>query len=276
MPRTTTFVSLFISVLRPSLTTLKTSAGIIGVGNVGLGLAADRYNRGQQAVLYAHPAHRTVSAQLAASGKLEAIGKIEGTFACTVTEDIEVLLKNFLIFITVPSNGHNDIISLLRGHDLAKHTLVVMPGNCFGDLAREEGINAKTIVETNSSPYSSRVVDGPKVHVRGLKETLEIGAAAPIGRVFRQAIEESFSVPLTWRLNELEIVMRQPNGTVHPAATLMNLGRVESTGGDFYFYRDGMTPSVCRVIEAVDNERIKVAVAFGLERPKTILELGNE
>jgi len=55
------------------------------------------------------------------------------------------------------------------------------------------------------------------------------------------------------------------NAIHHPPALLLNVGRVESTGGDYYHYYDGITPSVGRLIDALDRERVAVAAALGVE-----------
>jgi opine dehydrogenase len=57
----------------------------------------------------------------------------------------------------------------------------------------------------------------------------------------------------------------------HPALTLLNAGRIESTSGEFQFYIDGVTLSVARVLEALDRERVTVAAALGI-RARTELE----
>jgi opine dehydrogenase len=49
-----------------------------------------------------------------------------------------------------------------------------------------------------------------------------------------------------------------------PALTLLNAGRIESTGGDFQFYLDGATPSVAKMLEELDRERVIVAAALGI------------
>jgi opine dehydrogenase len=49
----------------------------------------------------------------------------------------------------------------------------------------------------------------------------------------------------------------------------MNLGRIEDTNGEFDFYYQGSTPSVARLIEAIDKERVAVGRAFGVELPPT-------
>ena len=55
------------------------------------------------------------------------------------------------------------------------------------------------------------------------------------------------------------------NPVMHPAGVLMNAGRIEKSRGDFYFYDEGVTPAVCRVIEQVDAERLAIGAALGYE-----------
>jgi len=52
---------------------------------------------------------------------------------------------------------------------------------------------------------------------------------------------------------------------------LLNTGWIEATHGDFEFYVDGVTPSVAKVLEVLDRERVTVASALGL-RARTGLE----
>jgi opine dehydrogenase len=57
----------------------------------------------------------------------------------------------------------------------------------------------------------------------------------------------------------------------HPAIAILNAGRIEASHGDFEFYIDGVTPSVARILEVLDRERVTVASALGL-RARTGLE----
>jgi opine dehydrogenase len=57
------------------------------------------------------------------------------------------------------------------------------------------------------------------------------------------------------------------NPVVHPAGVLLNAGRIERSRGEFWFYEEGVTPAVCRVIEAVDGERREIGRALGYELP---------
>ena len=57
--------------------------------------------------------------------------------------------------------------------------------------------------------------------------------------------------------NLLETVFPYTNAIHHPPAILCNSGRVEATGGDYYHYYDGISPSVGRMIDALDRERLR-------------------
>jgi opine dehydrogenase len=57
------------------------------------------------------------------------------------------------------------------------------------------------------------------------------------------------------------------NPVVHPAGVLMNAGRVEYSRGEFYFYDEGVTPSVAKMIMAVDAERRAIANFLGYDLP---------
>ena len=62
----------------------------------------------------------------------------------------------------------------------------------------------------------------------------------------------------------LHTVFPYTNAIHHPPALLLNVGRVESTRGDYHHYYDGITPAVGRLIDALDAERMAVAAALGV------------
>ena len=54
------------------------------------------------------------------------------------------------------------------------------------------------------------------------------------------------------------------NAIMHPAGMLGNTGWIEKTGGDFYYYREGITPTIAAWIEEVDEERLEIVNRLGL------------
>ncbi|KAG5954386.1 hypothetical protein E4U58_007650 [Claviceps cyperi] len=65
-----------------------------------------------------------------------------------------------------------------------------------------------------------------------------------------------------WSASTLDIFLMSVNGVMHVLTALMNLGWIETTNGDFLFYRHSMSQGVCRIMEALDQERLAVAATF--------------
>jgi opine dehydrogenase len=65
--------------------------------------------------------------------------------------------------------------------------------------------------------------------------------------------------------NVLETGLLNINAIMHPAGMVGNAGWIEETAGDFYYYRQGITPAVAAWIEAVDRERLEIVGRLGLK-----------
>ncbi len=63
----------------------------------------------------------------------------------------------------------------------------------------------------------------------------------------------------------MQTSLQNANPIIHPAVTLANAARIESTGGDFLFYEEGVSDATGRLIEALDRERIAIGRAIGIE-----------
>ncbi|MBM3300530.1 MAG: NAD/NADP octopine/nopaline dehydrogenase family protein, partial [Deltaproteobacteria bacterium] len=66
--------------------------------------------------------------------------------------------------------------------------------------------------------------------------------------------------------NVLETGLGNPNAMMHPAPTLLNTSMIES-GKEWLYYWDGITPSIGAFVEEMDQERLSLAKAFGLNLP---------
>ncbi|XOK15619.1 NAD/NADP octopine/nopaline dehydrogenase family protein (plasmid) [Agrobacterium tumefaciens] len=249
------------------------SVSVIGAGNCGCAFAADLSRRGINVLLYGHPKHRRNIDAIREKGGLTARMKIEGVFHPATTTDMAEAVKfsRFLI-VGVPSYGHEDIIAELEKFDLSNHTVAVMSGNFF-TFAAFGRLNAKLILEANGSTYASRMSDG-EIIVTGIKANLPIASfPANISTADRKIAADILGVPLHWYKNILEIGMFCTNGVLHAIPAILNTGWIESTKGDFYFYRDGISPSVGNVVETADRERLKICEVFGFKLPTVLEEL---
>lgn len=243
---------------------------IIGAGHCGCAFAADLASRGASVMLYAHPDHRRSLESIERKGHLEASIKIEGLFHPLLTSQMKDAIQfSKVLIVTVPAYGHDTIIDELTRFDLSQHVVISITGNFFALAARNK-INARAIVETSTSPYASRMQDG-KVLVMGVKNVLPVASLpAHLSPELREEIAAVFPMPLNWRSNVLEIGMSCITGVIHPTPTLMNTGWIEATKGDFYFYRQGISPSVGKVIDAIDDERMAILREFGFEAPSVV------
>jgi opine dehydrogenase len=66
--------------------------------------------------------------------------------------------------------------------------------------------------------------------------------------------------------NALYTGFTNANAMLHVANCVANAGRIES-GTSYKFYADGVTPSVARLYEAINAERVAVAAALGASVP---------
>ena len=66
----------------------------------------------------------------------------------------------------------------------------------------------------------------------------------------------------------MEVWFWDVNMVLHPPGMILGAARIESTGGEFHFYGDGITDSVEAVMTRLDEERVEVARAFGAVVPR--------
>lgn len=242
-----------------------TYMGIIGAGHVGCALAFDCASRGHEVILRGLPGHPgNIPKIIENDNYLQCTGVLSGRVPVRVCRDLSdaTSLPEAVIFVAVPSQGHDVVLNELARHDLKNTIAIFITGNAVAVKAYRL-LNAKMILDTTTSPYSSRVTAEGGVSVRGVKKRLQIGSVPAITSEYQRGqIANLFCMPLEWSTSLLEIFFSSLNGVVHVPTALLNLGWIETTNGDFYFYRQGMSSGVCRIIEAADKERLAVGAAY--------------
>lgn len=151
-------------------------------------------------------------------------------------------------------------------------TVVVCPSSCGGSIEFKNiaglGIQDDSVLvaETSTLPYAVRSIEPGKIRVfLKLKGGLFL-AALPAGKTAEVLgkIEEIYPAMRAAK-NVLQTSLQNGNPVIHPAITLLNAALIERTKGDFYFYEDGVTQAVGRLIEAIDKERISIGKKLGIE-----------
>lgn len=241
---------------------LQPRIAVVGAGHVGCALAFDLADRGYDVTLRTLSGHDGHSARISSNGgTVTATGALSGSAKVSVGHGLSEFAESYM-FVTVPSQGHDAVLLELSALDLSQCTVIFITGNGIA-LKASKYLNAKRFLDTATSPYSSRVTADGTISVRGIKARLQMAALNPITESEQKEIADLFRMPVVWSSSLLEIFFTGLNGVIHAPAALMNFGWIESTKGDFYFYKQGMSPGVCSIIEAVDRERVAVASAYG-------------
>jgi opine dehydrogenase len=195
-----------------------------------------------------------------------------------VTSDITEALKDAeMIMVVVPSSAHGDVAKTVAPHLRDGQTIILHPGRTCGALEfdktlHDNGCSAKVIIaEAETFIYASRS-DGPaQARIFRIKEAVPLAA---LPAIHTQQVLEKINPAYPQFIDGVNVLhtgLNNMGAIFHPALTLLNAGWIEATHGDYQFYIDGVTPSVARVLEVLDRERVTVASSLGL-RARTALE----
>ena len=246
--------------------------GVIGAGNGGKAMAAYLALLGMKVALYNRTyAHIEVIAErqgidLLNPGGVAGFGKLE-----KVTDKIDELLADAqVIMVVVPSTAHRDIAQAATPYLRNDHIIVLHPGRTggaleFAETLRQNGCQTNPIVaEAETFIFASRSEGPSHARIFRIKESVPV-AALPATRTpeVLEAIHTAFPQYINGG-NVLMTGLNNMGAVFHPALAMLNAGWIEATHGDFEFYVDGVTPSVARVLEVIDRERVTVASAMGL------------
>lgn len=253
---------------------------VIGAGHGGKTMAAHLSLMGFSVVLYNRtPEHISL---IKARGGIELTSRNGGPRGFgrlqRVTSDLKVALEQVdIVMVVVPASAHGSIAAQAAPYLSDGQIVVLNPGRTGGCLEFikalcDHGCQADvTVAETETLLYACRS-DGPSqarilrfkdaVPLAALPATKTASVLSAIGDAFPQFIDGE---------TVLHTGLDNMGAIFHPALTLLNAGRIESTGGDYEFYIDGVTPSVARLLESLDRERVTVASALGI-RARTAQE----
>ena len=244
---------------------------VLGAGNGGQALSAHLAINGVEVNLFEHPNFKKNVEEIAKKGGIELSGKLEGFGKISLaTTDIKQAIEDAsVIMIVAPSFAQRTFIEMAIPYLDNSQIIMLIPGN-FGafeirKILKKSGKNL-TIVETNTLPYACRKIEEGKVNIWGVKTHISIASlpAANIEKVTK-ILNKFFIMPITPLNNSLEISFSNPNMIVHCPTMILNAGRIESTNGDFRFYCDGMTKSVCKIMEKMDEERMAIGKKLNLD-----------
>lgn len=251
---------------------------VLGAGNGGCAVAADLALRGFNVRLFNRTEERLRSIRERGGIELTGVsGEGHATLERITTSLEEALEGSQLVVLTVPISALEHYAPRISVLISPEQVLLLNPGHMGGALfvaaeieRRRPGFRA-SLCETTTLTYACRMQGPASVRIYRVVTDL-LCAAYPATNTSRllDALRPAFP-NLRAAANVLETGLQDLNAVEHPAQMVCNAGWVEHTRGDFYFYYEGTTPAVSRVIEAVDAERVALARALGV-RTRTFVD----
>jgi len=241
---------------------------VLGAGHGGLAMAGHLALMGFEVRLYNRSAERLEPIKamggIAVEGAVEGFGKI----AVATTDPAEAVRGAQVLMVVVPATGHRCIAAAVAPHLVDGQVVVLNPGRTFGALEFRQvlthhGVNANVIVaEAQTFIYASRAINPGQARIFRIKNSIPVASIKAyripeVLRLVRHAYPQF--VPGD---NIFKTSFDNIGAVFHPALAVLNAGWIEDDA-EFQFYIQGCTPSVCRVLEQLDAERVAIAEAVG-------------
>ncbi len=242
---------------------------VIGAGNGGQAIAGYLSSLGYRVKIY----DRNQDTVRTLNDKKKIILKgalnVEGTFDFASTDLAEVIKEAELIMIVTTATAHRhlaiEMSSILREDQI----IVLNPGRTCGALEfsntlKEYGLKSKVyIAETQTLIYACRLISPGLVNIIGVKDKVLIAAFPSSDTSFVLNVLKPIFPSFRAADNVLQTSFENVGAMFHPTVVLLNEAAIER-GESFYFYRD-MTKGLSNIIEGIDEERRKVAAAYGIQ-----------
>lgn len=206
-------------------------------------------------------------------GGIDVRGKEEGFAPVLVatTDVAEAVDGADVVVVTTQGPEQGIAAASMAPHLVAGQALLVMPGCTFGAVEvravlENHGAEGIGVAETDSFPYGCAIREPAVSQITSVKKRFGVAVLPPerrqeiVGQV-RRLFDTAEAAP-----SVLHTGLSNMNAILHLAPMVLNAGRIE-IGSPFDFYGEGITPSVARVVQATDDERVAVAMALGIDVP---------
>lgn len=236
---------------------------VIGAGNGGIAMAGYLAMIGYKVNLY----NRTIehifplinNPTITLTGAERGSGKLN-----LVTNKIKEAIQNTdIIMITVPAMGHYDIARELAPYLEENQIIVLNPGRTGGALEvyaaiRKYGCEKDIIVsEAQTFIYACRAMSANDAHIFKVKKEVTLSSIPSVKTSYViDLLNEAYPQFIVAK-DVLETSINNYGAIFHPGPTLLNSGHIER-GAPFEYYTEGITPTIGKIIEKMDDERMEL------------------
>jgi len=247
---------------------------VLGAGNGGITAAADFKNRGKEVTLYELPKFKKNIDALKKAGKIT-VKEPSGEFSIVpdllTTEISEAIKDAQVILVTIPAFATEEFSRQLapvvsEDQLIIFHCAASMCACRFLIVANDMGIEKKFKVgDLNTLAYGTRAFPEKGLVELSLRVKQLFFAAVPASETatLLNAARQIYDC-IEPAKNIWNILLANGNPEAH-CACILNAGRIEYSKGEFWYYKEGVTPHTINIMRAVDQERIALGEALGFE-----------
>ncbi len=244
---------------------------VIGGSNGGFATAADLALAGHRVRLWTRtaatfgPLHDDPTIMLLAEGR-QGSARLERatTDIAEAVEDAEILI------VPLPATTHEDLAKRVASHVTDRQIVLLTPGTLGSyvmarEIARAGGVLPAALAETGTLPYLTRRT-GPNVVKAPVRAAnLPVGVFPASRRELVIARIAELFPAVRPCADAVDVALTNAGPVIHPPLVLLNTGAID--GGRFDIHAAGTTPSVRRLIDVVDAERIATRRGWGYPAP---------
>ncbi len=248
---------------------------VIGAGNGGKAMAAHLAIMGFEVTLYNRSLENIAAIQARGGITLQSQDPTcpsgFGRLSC-VTTDMKVAIENCdIAMVVTPAYAHYGIAGEAAPYLQTGQIVVLNPGRTLGAIEFNQVLdqagckNGVIVAETQTLIYASRS-DGPtQARIFRIKDAVPLAALpATETHTVLEKLESAYPQFIDGG-DVLQTGINNIGAIFHPTISIFNAGWIEATSGEFQFYLDGVTPTVARLMEVMDRERVTVAAAVGVQ-----------
>lgn len=244
---------------------------IFGAGHGGVTAAADMTERGHEVTL-----HQSVNSKKDLS-KIEETGVInfngKPVKIHRFTKDVkESVQGKDVIMLTIPALAVEPIAEKLAPYLEDGQYILINSASAMSSLRFKRVLhNMKRDVdikigETMSLTYASRY--NPETNEAKLIEYNRHNLFAAYPSRFTEEMLEVLNRMYDYlkpAKNIIETTLNNGNPESHPGPSILNAGRIDYAGDEFYLYKEGITEHTVNIVHKIDEERQKICKTLGCE-----------
>jgi opine dehydrogenase len=264
--------------------------GIVGAGAIAFGTAALLSEGGHDPMLWSPSGAGTeelrrnpeLSVDRNKHGSSQEGATREWTLTPRISTNAQDLVEqNEVLLIALPANGHKQVFDAIAPHVRKGQSIIISSHSSFGALYLAQRLRdhlgeeaVVPIIAWGTTVCTARRPSGASVRVNTVRQSVDLCTLPRSNSGTSSSLELCqclFPQVETFRERDglLAISLSNLNPQNHLGIALGNISRMEK--GEAWYQSQHITPTIGRLLESLDRERLGIAEALQLET-KTIFE----